>query len=409
MFRTVLVLSALSIASSASTLFAEDDAAYLLKRVSETYKSLKSYHFESEYEDVSSYAGHGSWTKGRTTLVVAGPNRVHFEIIEPPQGAFTLVSDGKTVWLAMEHMREFSRVSLSGPLLDFKGGGWGAEFALARLKSAIDRCWRLDEDVKSAQVIRDETVDLQGSPVLCTVVHAELSHPRMPEVHSSTVTYWIDKERNLLVQSDWVMKGTFSPQLPYEECERRTKTRFTRIAIAPRLPESLFVYTPPDDFREVDRLEHPVRRTAAKDMIGKPAPELTAKTLDGPELTLSSLRGKPVLLDFWATWCAPCRDQMPAVAKLYRETKDQDLVLLGVNDDETPGKAIEYMKEKQYDWANLIDGKIGVAREKFKVQGIPTLVLIDKNGQIVEYQVGSGAETEKAIKAALRTLGFKID
>jgi thioredoxin-related protein len=73
---------------------------------------------------------------------------------------------------------------------------------------------------------------------------------------------------------------------------------------------------------------------------------------------------------------------MPLIAKIYRETKDQGLLLFGV--------------------------ETKAAREKFKVRGIPTLVLINKSGEIAEHQVGSGPETEKALRAALRSLGVKI-
>lgn len=149
--------------------------------------------------------------------------------------------------------------------------------------------------------------------------------------------------------------------------------------------------------------------TAAKEMIGKPAPELTGATLDGKPMALSSLRGSPVLLDFWATWCVPCRAQMPQIARLYRETKAKGLAVLGVNDDESPQTAIKWSKEYQYDWPSLFEGSARFAREKYKVDGIPTVVLIDRRGIIVEYQVGSGQETDKAIRSALRQQGIKVE
>lgn len=105
----------------------------------------------------------------------------------------------------------------------------------------------------------------------------------------------------------------------------------------------MFIYSPPANYREVDRLEHAFPRPA-KDLIGKPAPELSMQTLTGDTVKLSDLRGKLVLLDFWAAWCGPCRDQLPAIAKLYRETKDQGLILLGVNDDETTEQALKFLQ-----------------------------------------------------------------
>ena len=123
------------------------------------------------------------------------------------------------------------------------------------------------------------------------------------------------------------------------------------------------------------------RRQESKSIVGKPAPEFAAATLNGSALVrLRELRGRPVLLDFWATWCAPCRDQMPGLAKLYRDAKDKGLVLIGVNDDETPEQAAAYLREHQYDWPTVYDHKDGALQRDFKVFGIPTLVLIDKDG-----------------------------
>jgi hypothetical protein len=99
---------------------------------------------------------------------------------------------------------------------------------------------------------------------------------------------------------------------------------------------------------------------------------------------------------------------MPAIAKLHRETKDQGVVLLGVNDDETPEKALKWVKEQGYDWPSLYDGKKKDARSKYKVDGIPTLVVIDKQGIIAEYQLGSGEIVDAAVRSALKKLAIKV-
>ena len=83
--------------------------------------------------------------------------------------------------------------------------------------------------------------------------------------------------------------------------------------------------------------------------------------------------------------------------------------MLGINDDETPEKALRFAKEQKLDWPSLFDGKQHEAREKYKVDGIPTLVLIDKQGVVVEYQLGSGPATDAAIRAALRKQGISTD
>jgi peroxiredoxin len=99
---------------------------------------------------------------------------------------------------------------------------------------------------------------------------------------------------------------------------------------------------------------------------------------------------------------------MQGLAELYREAKAQGLVVLGVNDDDTPEKASSWLKDTGYDWLNIFDGKSRLARAKFKVDAIPTLVLIDRNGKIIEYEVGFGPEAEARTKLALRGEGITV-
>jgi thiol-disulfide isomerase/thioredoxin len=99
---------------------------------------------------------------------------------------------------------------------------------------------------------------------------------------------------------------------------------------------------------------------------------------------------------------------MPALAILNREIRDQGVVLVGINDDETPEAAKAYLAKGGYDWMQLYDGKQKDARAKFKVTAIPTLVLIDRDGVIKEIQIGSSDAVESSIRAALRKLGVSL-
>jgi thiol-disulfide isomerase/thioredoxin len=314
------------------------------------------------------------------------------------------------LWRAIGDTHEYSRMPLTGPVLDTSGGGSEGQSALRRLKSVVERYGKLMDNLQSAQVLRQEELDVAGTDVACTVVRAEYAPPRSAEgIRSVTRTFWIDTKRNLLVQEESLTTGSLLTNRPYEYAQSRHRTRFTTMVIGV-VPDALFTYTPPANYREVDTLEGVMqrRRLESKSIRGKPAPDFTAQTLDGKPVALSGLRGKPVLLDFWATWCAPCVEQMPALAALYREAKEKGLVLIGVNDDEAPEKALAFVREKQYDWPSVNDHKDGALRAKFNVFGIPTLVLIDGNGIVVEYQTGFSTETDEAIRAALRKVGVQI-
>jgi thiol-disulfide isomerase/thioredoxin len=177
------------------------------------------------------------------------------------------------------------------------------------------------------------------------------------------------------------------PQQPHLETISRQTARYTVAKINEPLPESLFQFTPPPNYREVDRLE-PAYPRPAKDLIGQQA----------PDIGISQYKGKLIVLDFWATWCQPCRAQMPALAKLHEELKNKDAVLIGIDDDETAEKANEYLTANGYTWPNI---HAPSARAKFKVQAIPTRIVIDKIGKITAYEIGASPAADAAINQAI--------
>ena len=139
--------------------------------------------------------------------------------------------------------------------------------------------------------------------------------------------------------------------------------------------------------------------------VGDAAPEFALKDLDGKEVTLASLRGKVVLLDFWATWCGPCKAAMPSIQKIHEDYKGKDVVVLGVNAME-PGdgsKARDYVLSKKYTYGCLLKGD--QLASAYGVTGIPTLVIVGKDGKVAFAEVGFGdggaAGLRKAIDAAL--------
>lgn len=116
-----------------------------------------------------------------------------------------------------------------------------------------------------------------------------------------------------------------------------------------------------------------------------PAPDFTLKTLDGKTISLSNVKGKVVLLDFWASWCAPCRKELPHIQKLANEFRDKGLIIYGIN-DEPIDKAIEFLKKNNYSLTVLHDDN--TVAHLYQVTGFPTIVFIDKDGRLVETIVG---------------------
>lgn len=137
---------------------------------------------------------------------------------------------------------------------------------------------------------------------------------------------------------------------------------------------------------------HAARRTNngsdSLDPTGKPAPDFTLQTLDGKDVTLSSLRGKAVLLNFWATWCGPCKIEMPWFVELQKEYGPQGLQIVGVAMDDSSTQDIQtFVKEMGVNYPVLL-GKESVGQAYGGVDVLPTTFFIDRNGDIVAREFG---------------------
>ena len=127
-------------------------------------------------------------------------------------------------------------------------------------------------------------------------------------------------------------------------------------------------------------------------LLGKPAPEIDLETLDGERVVLSDLRGRPVLVNFWATWCIPCREEFPLMVAAYEEHRDSGLEILGVVHDDTADGARSFASDLGAHWPMLFDGD-DVAWEDYLGVGMPTSFFIDSDGVVRAFSLGGFTET----------------
>jgi len=122
--------------------------------------------------------------------------------------------------------------------------------------------------------------------------------------------------------------------------------------------------------------------------LGARAPDFTLTNLQGEQVKLSQFRGQVVLVNFWATWCPPCREEMPSMESLHRRFKDQGLVLLALNVDEDGAPAVnDFLKGKDYTFPILLDTGAEV-QDLYRVFRFPETFVIDRNGNIVDRVIG---------------------
>ena len=136
--------------------------------------------------------------------------------------------------------------------------------------------------------------------------------------------------------------------------------------------------------------------------VGKPAPDFALPDVNGNTVALSSYKGKYLLVDFWASWCGPCRQENPNVVKAYNEFKNKNFAILGVSLDKDKEAWQEAIQTDQLSWTHVSDLKYwnSKAVETFKFEGIPFNILIDPQGKIIAESL-RGDELENKLKQVL--------
>ncbi len=139
---------------------------------------------------------------------------------------------------------------------------------------------------------------------------------------------------------------------------------------------------------------------------GQAAPDFTLTTLSGEKLSLADLRGKVVLLDFWATWCGPCLGEIPTLRQVYEAFGERDdFAMISVSLDEDAGKLAAFVKAKKMDWRHAVGhaGGATAAADAYQVSAIPAVFLIGPDGTVVAGDL-HGPQLENAIESALQSV-----
>lgn len=161
------------------------------------------------------------------------------------------------------------------------------------------------------------------------------------------------------------------------------------LGLAPRLAGS------EDPFKALDLI---------KPAKVKPARAFTVPTPDGRSLRLADFRGKVIFLNFWATWCPPCREEMPGMERLYQRFKDQGFVVLAVSvDAEGADVVTAFVKEHRLTYPVGVDPKMALAGQN-GVRALPSSFLVDRRGRLVALAIGPREWDSKAAYALIEAL-----
>ena len=134
--------------------------------------------------------------------------------------------------------------------------------------------------------------------------------------------------------------------------------------------------------------KQPITGLSGVTMVNRTAPDFTLTTFKGTTISLQDLRGKPAVINFWASWCPPCRIEAPLIERTWRAYKNRDLIFLGVNIQDRKEDALNYIREFNITYPNGPDptGEISI---DYGVSGLPVTFFISSQGEVVRRRVGA--------------------
>jgi peroxiredoxin len=364
-------------------------AASLLERVRTQYRDLWSYSISGQLEvQISTPAGN---QENLIPFLLAADSSGRFR--EQLSGMPASYGDGTTEVMYVPADGRFVRRAATrrpaeaGIKTREPSDGFARRY-LGDLRGAIGAD-------SGARVLRAEPLLLGDEAHNCWVLEVPML-AQVPNLEMSPRTLWVDQKRMLVLQQRLNVRT--APGAPGPTWERTETISVRRIRVNQAQPDTLFAFIPPAGAREVSSLDN-----QGVDLTGHEAADFTLNDLDGKPVTLKDLRGKVVLLDFWATWCGPCRIEMPRLEALHKELKAKGLVVLGINQREEATRARAYIERSGYSFPILLD-KEGVASDAYQVSAIPTLLVIDKAGKVSSHFVG--LREESVLREAIAKAGL---
>ncbi len=135
---------------------------------------------------------------------------------------------------------------------------------------------------------------------------------------------------------------------------------------------------------------------------GRPAPAFALRTLDGTVLTPEQLRGKVVLLEFWATWCPPCRESLPEMMQLYREFSGPGFQIIGISEDHSQEQLESFVAQQGIRWPQVWDADGRIA-DQFRMAAVPSYCVLGPEGSIRFEQRGWNPETMQRLRDVIRS------
>ena len=394
---------------------AQETAEQILVRTEEVYRNLDTYHFRGSisYEWMGADNSNRIFQSEFQSFKGEGGKLRHQQGIG--MSKVLAATDGFRSLIYLAELRQYcwsDSFNLEGFIrkrLGLENPAW-----IFPAISLLDKYSNLRVKFHKPNLVSVQKLSVKGEAVDCYVLEGMMEPADIDAVRGNSRTeLWIHKDRHVVLRE--IHRGTLT-DLPVRDVAT-TETIVFSVAEPDAVPEpAVFEFQPPRGTEQVKEL------FGQGETLSDPAafipddqthafyyelPFLKMKhfrlpTVDGDELALETLRGKLVLLDFWATWCVPCHKQMKDLKKILREYEGKDLVVLGLNNEELDVTR-KFLETHKSTYPMLVDVG-GELMSLYGVSNLPVLVLLDRSGNIVS--VRRERQSYKQIDQLLKEAGL---
>jgi thiol-disulfide isomerase/thioredoxin/outer membrane lipoprotein-sorting protein len=372
------------------TLGAQDlpDAATITKQVQEAAKQRKSLEYVREITGEVTLDGKPvtevnalgrripvQSAIGKQTVALQNPGKARIDL-QLGSGSL-LVSDGETTLTYRPSTKFYTKIAAAQTQ-----EGLAANLAVLDVLGFF-------ADSKTTKTSRQDSITIDGTTYDCWVLTSTVKLPTQAamggQLSDAVMMSWIDKKLLVEVLEEINYSVKVPPTQGAAPVEYRSRILQVTHGLKVDQPVdgTLFAYTPPADARE----QAPQSAGNRVDLTGKDAPQFRGVSLDGKTYSLAELKGKPVLLDFWATWCGPCIRSMPALEKLHTDYRDQGLVVLGIDVGEKRETVEKFLLTKPIPYPVIMGDEAGIPAA-YGIAVFPTFVMIGADGKVVATQFG---------------------
>jgi thiol-disulfide isomerase/thioredoxin len=376
------------------------DAATITKQVSEATKERKSIQYVRELtgeftldgKPVTEVLSSGrripvSSAIGKQTVSMENPGKARIDL---QLGAGNLmVTDGETSWTYRPSTKLYTKITAART-----PDGVAADLAVLDVIGFF-------ADAKNAKTTGEETITVDGQSYDCWVVtNTSLKMPAQAalggQLSDGKLMMWIDKKTHVEIKEEITYTIKVSPTAGASPVEYKSKiTQLTRaLKVDQPVAPTQFAFVPPADAKE-----QPAAVAGNRiDLTGNDAPSFRGVSLDGKVYNSEDLKGKVVLLDFWATWCGPCKRSMPITEKMHEDYKSKGLVILGIDVGEKRETVEKFMTTAPFGYPVIMGDEAGMTTA-YSVNLFPTFVVIGPDGKVVSHQFGFSESALNGIPA----------